>query len=141
MKEQGRSTLSPEATGQILDRLSGLEKVISPEVMRCVLRDTGRVNQRSCPLAHEVMLWVVLAMGLLTHLPIRQVFRHARRWRDGVKIPVRSSLCEARQRLGVNGWASNRCENCLRGSCDRWRRRTHREPSLAGLDGWASTAC
>ena len=31
----------------------------------------------ACELTHEVMLWVVLAMGLLTHLPIRQVFRHA----------------------------------------------------------------
>ena len=101
MKEQGRSRLSPEATGQILDRLSGLEKVISPEVMRRVLQDTERVNQRACPLTHEVMLWVLLAMGLLTHLPIRQVFRHARRWRDGDQIPARSSLCAARQRLGV----------------------------------------
>jgi hypothetical protein len=53
-------------------------------------------------LTHEVMLWVVVAMGLLTHLPIRQVFKHARRLRPQEKTPARSSLCEARQRLGVD---------------------------------------
>jgi hypothetical protein len=47
------------------------------------------------------MLWVVLAMGVLTDLPIRQVFKHARRMRLGDKTPSRSNLCEARQRLGV----------------------------------------
>ena len=51
MKEQGRSRLSPEVTEQILNRLSGLEKVISPEVMRRMLQDTGRVNWRACHLA------------------------------------------------------------------------------------------
>jgi hypothetical protein len=52
-------------------------------------------------LTHDVMMWVVLAMGLLTHMPIRQVFKHARRFRFGESTPCRSSLCEARQRLGV----------------------------------------
>lgn len=46
-------------------------------------------------------MWVVLAMGLLTDLPIRQVFKHARRLRQGERTPHRSSLCVARQRLGV----------------------------------------
>ena len=44
---------------------------------------------------------MVLAMGLLTDLPIRQVFKHARRLRVGEASPHRSSLCVARQRLGV----------------------------------------
>jgi hypothetical protein len=44
---------------------------------------------------------VVLAMGVLTHLPIRQVFKHARRIRLGETTPKRNSLCDARQRLGV----------------------------------------
>jgi hypothetical protein len=47
------------------------------------------------------MLWVVLAMGLLTHLSLRQVFKYARRMMLGEKTPARSSLCEGRQRLGV----------------------------------------
>jgi hypothetical protein len=85
----------------ILDRLEGLSKIIPPEVMEQALRETGRDKQRSCPLSHRVMLWIVLAMGVLTHLPIRQVFKHARRMRVGERTPSRSNLCEARQRLGV----------------------------------------
>jgi hypothetical protein len=101
MAEQGRSTLAAGEDGRILDRLAGLEKVIPAELVRQVLPATGRVNGRACELTQEVMLWVVLAMGLLTHLPIRQVFRHARRLRAGEKCPARSSLCLARQRLGL----------------------------------------
>src|SRR3954451_18291817 len=47
------------------------------------------------------MSWVVLAMGILTDLPIRQVFKHARRLRIGEETPDRSSLCVARRRLGI----------------------------------------
>jgi len=101
MAAQGRSTLATGEDGRILDRLAGLEKVIPAELVRQVLQATGRVNGRACELTQEVMLWVVLAMGLLTHLPIRQVFRHARRLRAGEKCPARSSLCIARQRLGL----------------------------------------
>jgi len=101
MSEQGRSTLATGEDGRILDRLAGLEKVISPELVRQVLQASGRVNGRACKLTHEVTIWIVLAMGLLTHMPIRQVFRHSRRLRAGEKCPARSSLCTARQRLGL----------------------------------------
>jgi hypothetical protein len=40
-------------------------------------------------------------MGILTDLPIRQVFKHARRLRVGEATPKRSSLCAARRRLGI----------------------------------------
>jgi len=104
MTRQGSCTLSANTDGRILDRLAGLEKIISPDLVRQALLATGRINERSCPLTHEVMLWVVLAMGLLTDLPLRQVFKHARRLRpvgEMDQTPGRSSLCEARQRLGV----------------------------------------
>jgi Insertion element 4 transposase N-terminal/Transposase DDE domain len=101
MFEQGRSTLPTGEDGRIVDRLAGLEKVISPSLIRQVLEASGRVNGRACKLTHEVMLWVVLGMGMFTHLPIRQVFRHARRMRPGEKCPARSSRCEGRRRLGV----------------------------------------
>jgi hypothetical protein len=65
MHEQGCSTLPTGEDGRILDRLAGLEKVIPPLLIRQVLQDTGRVNGRACELTYEVMLWVVLAMGLL----------------------------------------------------------------------------
>lgn len=102
MRTTGRCTLPVHEADRVLDRLAGLEKVISAEAVRQVLRETGCVNGRACPLTHGVMLWVVLAMGVLTNLPIRQVFKHARRMHSGgVKTPLRSSLCAARQRLGV----------------------------------------
>ena len=84
-----------------MDRLAGLEQVIPAEAVRQALQATGRTNQRRCQLTHEVVCWVVLAMGLLTELPIRQVFKHARRLRVGEESPHRSSLCVARQRLGI----------------------------------------
>src|SRR5687767_873435 len=100
MDTRRRATLSPDEQGRVLDRLAGLEKIVTPELVQQALAETDRVNVRRCGLTHEVMLWVILAMGLFTHLPIRQVFGHCRRLRSE-KMPGRSSLCEARQRLGV----------------------------------------
>ena len=98
---QGRCTLPADAAGRILDRLAGLEKIISPQQIRQALAATGRVNKRRCLLTHEVVLRVVLAMGVFTDLPIRQVFKATRRLRLGEVSPHRSSLCVARQRLGI----------------------------------------
>jgi Insertion element 4 transposase N-terminal/Transposase DDE domain len=101
MTRQGRSTFSTDESNRILDRLAGLEKIITPDQMRQALVATGRVNRHRCKLSNEVMLWVVLAMGLFTTLPIRQVFKQARRLRLEEASPPRSSLCAARKRLGV----------------------------------------
>src|SRR3954454_19769995 len=98
---RGQCTLPADDAGRILDRLAGLEQVIRPHDIRQALQATGRVGTRSCVLTFEVILWVVLAMGVLTDLPIRQVFKHARRLRKGAPSPNLSSLCMARQRLGV----------------------------------------
>lgn len=98
---QGGCSLPADDVGRVVDRLAGLEKIIRPEHVQQALDTTGRVNSRKCTLTHEVILWVVLAMGLFTDLPIRQVFKHARRLRKGEESPHRSSLCVARQRLGV----------------------------------------
>jgi hypothetical protein len=87
MLEQGSSTLAADFDGRVLDRLAGLEKIISPEAVKQSLAATGRVGRRSCTLTHEIMLWIVLAMGILTDLPIRQVFKHARRLRSGETSP------------------------------------------------------
>ena len=100
MRQQGRCTLSVDESDRVLDRLAGLEKVIPPEAIQQALIATGRTNPRACKLTHEVMMGVLLGMGLLTHLSIRQVFKHSRRLRPGERTPCRSSLCEARQRLG-----------------------------------------
>ena len=98
---QGRCTLPADEAGRVLDRLAGLEKLIRPEDIQQALAATGRINSRQCTLTHEVMLWVVLAMGLFTDVSIRQVFKRTRRLHHGEDSPHRSSLCVARQRLGV----------------------------------------
>ena len=98
---QGRCSLPADAADRVLDRLAGLEQIIHPADLQQALDATGRVNSRKCTLTHEVIFWVVLAMGLFTDLPIRQVFKHARRLRKGEESPHRSSLCVARKRLGV----------------------------------------
>ena len=88
---RGRCTLPADDAGRVLDRLAGLEQVIGAAEIEQALTATGRVNPRSCSLTHVVVLRVVLAMGLLTDLPIRQVFKHARRLRHGEESPHRSS--------------------------------------------------
>lgn len=93
---------APRVLGPVeLDRLAGLQQFIGPARLQQVLQDSGRCNRSHCRLTHEVMLWVVLAMGVLTDLPLREVFRHATRLPTGQRLPGRAGLCRARQRLGV----------------------------------------
>src|SRR6516162_8600700 len=84
-----------------LSRLAGLTQVISAASVQQVLRDCDRINERACMLSFEVTTWVLLAMGVLTDLPIRGVYQHARRLNLGDRLPTRGALCLARQRLGV----------------------------------------
>jgi Insertion element 4 transposase N-terminal/Transposase DDE domain len=101
-KRQPRdSTLPAGHGGRVLDRLLLLEQVIPRADVVQVLHATGCLDARRCTLTFEVTCWLVLAMGLLTDLPIRQVFKAARRLYPAEQTPHRSSLCRARQRLGV----------------------------------------
>ena len=83
------------------DRLVGWESCISPELIEQVVRESGRVSGRKCRLNASFTLWLVLAMGLLTDVPIRGVYRRSRCFREGERIPTRAALCKARQRLGI----------------------------------------
>ena len=100
--EDDLSVLTADEEGRILDRLAALEQIIQMAAIHQALRAfPAPYRERRCVLTREVMLWVVLAMGILTHLPIRQVFKACRRLRPGEPTPHRSSLCVARQRLGI----------------------------------------
>ncbi|MGH7226270.1 MAG: hypothetical protein ACRELF_23890 [Gemmataceae bacterium] len=58
---------TPSALGPIdLARLAALQQFIGPQRPQQVLRQMGRRNRSHCWLTHEVMLWVVLARGVLT---------------------------------------------------------------------------
>jgi len=98
---QGSLTSLPDESGRVLDRLAGLEQVIASDVARQCLSEAGCDGQRSCGLNHEVMLWIVLAMGLFTEVPIRQVFKRSRFAHACEPTPSRSALCQGRQRLGI----------------------------------------
>ena len=99
-RQQRQSTLPPGEANRVLDRLLLLEQVIPQGEVLQVLRDTGCLDNRRCTLTFEVTCWLVLAMGILTEMPLRQVFKAARRLLPGDWDPDRSSLCKARQRLG-----------------------------------------
>lgn len=95
------STLPVGDTGRVLDRLLLLEQIIGRQQVRQVLEDTGCFDSRRCRLSRELIFWLVLAMGLFTDLPYRQIFKVCRRLWPGESTPHRSSICLARQRLGV----------------------------------------
>ena len=101
MQEQGCSTLAVDDEDVVLDRLAGLLKVIPQELIREVLRETKRIAKRKCMLTPEIMMLVILAIGVMTDRPIRQVFKASRRLHKYETTPARSSLCEARKRLGA----------------------------------------
>lgn len=79
--------------------LSGLSQIIKPALVTQVLDFTGKIQTRKTPLSFERTLWTVIAMGVFTDLPIRDVFRFMH-VADGAKLPGRSALCRARKRLG-----------------------------------------
>jgi len=97
---QGCCVFPADDSGRVLDRLAGLEQVIAPQLIQQALAETGNIQERECPLSYSVMMWIVLAMGIFTDVPIRQVFRESRRFHREDKPPSRSALCRARQRLG-----------------------------------------
>jgi hypothetical protein len=83
-----------------LDRLRGLEQLISDADVEQALIEAGCVPTRKCQLNHSVMMWIVLAMGVFTDVPLRAVFRACRRFQRTERLPTRSALCRGRQRLG-----------------------------------------
>jgi hypothetical protein len=96
-----QSTLPEGHGGRVLDKLLLLEQVIPRGDVLQVLEDTGCLDARRCTLTFEVVFWLVLAMGLLTEMPLRQVFKACRRLIPDDWDPHRATLSKARQRLGV----------------------------------------
>jgi hypothetical protein len=94
------STLPPGEAGRILDKIALLEKVIGPGDIQQALHDADCLDARRCRLTREVTFWIVLVMALAPELPVRQVFRLARRRNTDQWTPTRAALCVARRRLG-----------------------------------------
>jgi len=82
-------------------RLSGLKRIVSREAVKRSLRECGR-GRAACPRVPDLlMVWFVLGLGLFCRDCYRQVYRWLRPWDREAGVPGRSTLCEARRRLGV----------------------------------------
>lgn len=80
-------------------RLNALYRIIPREEVKRVLAQAGR--RRLCPRLPDLfVVYFVLALGLFCCDCYRQVFRWLRPWKQGT-VPGRSTLCEARRRLGL----------------------------------------
>jgi len=81
-------------------RLRGLKRIIPSATIQSILKCGGR-KRRFCPrLPNWFMVWFAIGLGLFACDCYRQIFRWLQpRRRPGT--PGRSSLCEARKRLGV----------------------------------------
>lgn len=87
------------------ERLCALKRIIPKKKVTAALRRAGR-GGTICPrLCDGFMVWFVVALGLFCSDCYRQVYRWLMPWSKG-DVPGRSTLCEARQRLGVRALAA-----------------------------------
>jgi hypothetical protein len=81
------------------ERIQGLKRIIPCATVKAILKKTG--HGRRCPrVPNWFMVWFVVGLGLFHGDCYRQIFRWLqpfRRW----GTPGRSTLCEARKRLGI----------------------------------------
>jgi len=82
------------------ERARALKRIIPKAAIGKVLRKTGRGRTPCRRLPRWFVVWFVIALGLFCPDSYRQVFRWLHRFKKGL-TPGRSTLCEARQSVGV----------------------------------------
>jgi len=82
------------------ERVRALKRIIPRAKVQAVLRHTGHARRRYLRLPAWFMVWFVIALGLFCPDSYRQVFKWLQPFRRK-GTPGRSTLCEARQRLGA----------------------------------------
>lgn len=82
------------------ERIQGLQRILPRAVIDEVLTQTGHDLVTCRRLPAWFMVWFVVGMGLFCRDCYRQIFRWLQPYRVGT-IPGRSTLCEARHRLGI----------------------------------------
>lgn len=88
------------ATWPTRERLRALKRIIPRADIEGVLRRTGKDRAHCRRLPAWFLVWFVVALGLFCRDCYRQVFRWLQPFRKGA-TPRRTTLCEARKRLGV----------------------------------------
>lgn len=81
-------------------RLSALKRIIPHKKITEALRHAGRSRGYCRRAGDEFMVWFVVALGLFCGDCYRQIYRWLVPFKKG-DVPGRSTLCEARQRLGA----------------------------------------
>ncbi len=82
------------------ERLRALKRIIPRADIEAILQRTGHDRPYCRRLPAWFLVWFVVALGLFCRDCYRQVFRWLQPYRDG-GTPGRTTLCEARKRLGV----------------------------------------
>jgi Transposase DDE domain/Insertion element 4 transposase N-terminal len=82
------------------ERLRALKRIIPRADIEGVLQRTGTNRAHCRRLPAWFLVWFVIALGLFCRDCYRQVFRWLQPYRNG-GTPRRTTLCEARKRLGV----------------------------------------
>lgn len=88
------------ATWPVQDRIKALKRIVPRSEMKEILQQSGVADSKCPRLPAWFMVWFVIALGLFCRDSYRQVFRWLQPYRRN-GTPPRSSLCEARRRLGV----------------------------------------
>ncbi|MGA9208355.1 MAG: IS4 family transposase [Terriglobales bacterium] len=81
-------------------RLAAIKRIIPRQKVTAALRRAGRGRTCCLRTSDEFMIWFVVALGLFCGDCYRQIYRWLVPWKKG-DVPGRSTLCEARHRLGV----------------------------------------
>ena len=82
------------------ERVAALKRIVPKAAIGAVLRKTGRGKAPCRRLPRWFVVWFVIVMALFCRDSYQQVFRWLHRFRKGI-TPGRSTLCEARQSVGV----------------------------------------
>ena len=81
-------------------RLMAIKRIIPRRKVTAALRQAGRGQTCCLRTSDEFMVWFVVGLGLFCNDCYRQIYRWLVPWKKG-DVPGRSTLCEARHRLGV----------------------------------------
>ncbi len=82
------------------ERIAALQRIVPKRIVNQVLSRTAKDRSYCKHLPAWLVLWFVVALGLFSGESYRQVYRWLVRFSKDHAVPIRSTLCEARKRLG-----------------------------------------
>lgn len=91
---------SPAVSWSTAERVKALKRIVSRKAISNALAQSKAKHRHCRRLPRWFMVWFVIAVGLFSRDSYRQIFRWLQRFRRK-GTPGRSTLCEARQSVGV----------------------------------------